>query len=497
MAFELKQNLRQTQSLLLSPQIQQAIKILTLGRAELQEFIAEELKENPCLDEAPSKSEPFQPSPNSQLPQSAEMRQQSPETNHLPNSDTDPSLADLGQALISAVSSRGESTASDHFNRDASENDVPLYEKLNSKKSTLYDDLEDQIRMMHLSDDERSAALLILQYVNNDGYLSSTLEEIASEHSASDEACRQGLEIVQRCEPVGVGARNLQECLLLQIRSSDEAPEIAERIILEHWDDLEKVEIKRIARGLRCDVEEIKEAINFIRSELDPRPARQYDDGNNHYIEPDVYVFQRAGEWVVSLNEDGLPRIKVNKQYEQLVREISGSGSKAEASELRNFVTARAKSARWLVRALAERNKTVLRVTEVIVKRQAEFMEKGVEALKPMTLKNIAEELGLHESTISRATTAKYVQCPQGLLELKYFFNSAMENDSGEQLASETIKVWVSEIIKAEDPARPLSDQDISEMIGTTKKVKVARRTIAKYREGLGIPSSSGRVRKF
>ena len=499
MGIELKQNLRQTQSLLLSPQIQQAIKILTLGRAELQEYVSEELKENPCLEESANKT-------NEGLGTAAEIAvgtgvssfesAQSGEMGQTSAGDFDPSLADLGQALMSAIGS------SDHYsnnneNPEYAEFDTPLYDKMGRQSSSLHDEIEEQLRMMHLTDHELSCALTVLQYVNDDGYFSSNLQDVASENSVELDDCLSGLQAIQRCEPTGVGARDLQECLLLQIRAQSEIPALVERIVSDYWTELERVDIKKIARGLKADLEDVKDAINFIRSELDPKPARQFGDGENHAVEPDVYIFMRAGQWVVSLNEDGLPRLKVSKEYEKLIESISNKGRSPQQSELKNFVNTRIKSAKWLVRALAERNKTILRVTEVITARQSEFLERGVEFLRPMTLKNIAEELGLHESTISRTTTNKYVQTPQGLFELKYFFNSAMAKNSGEQLASETIRVWVADMIRNEDAAKPLSDQDIANVIATTKNLNVARRTVAKYREGMGIPSSSHRVRKF
>ena len=507
MAIEFKQNLRQSQNLLLSPQIQQAIKILTLGRSELQEFVSEELKENPCLEESSTKSESSEhfDAPSSQSPavgtfggdvQSLD----SGFSSEVRAGDSEPNLADLGEALISAVSGGaaefGESPLSGHRSENG-DFDVPLYDNIRHGSSDLHDEIENQLRVMHLTDHELECALTVLQYVNDEGYVSTGLDEIARENDLEIFDYEHGLELIQRCEPTGVGARNLQECLLLQLRAHPEIPALAERIVRQFWAELERVDIHRIARSLRVDLEDVKEAIRYIRSELDPRPARQYGESQNQIVEPDVYVFLRDGRWIVSLNEDGLPRLRVSKHYEKLINQIAGGTRSKQNTEVRQFVSSRIKSAKWLVRALAERNKTILRVTEVIAARQAEFLEKGVEGLKPLTLRQVADELGLHESTISRTTTNKYVQTPQGLFELKYFFNSAMTRDNGEQLASETIRVWVGELIRSENPGKPLSDQEIANTIGKSKNVPIARRTVAKYREALGLPSSSQRVRKF
>lgn len=504
MAIEFKQNLRQSQNLLLSPQIQQAIKILTLGRAELQEFVSEELKENPCLEEnytKPENSETFD-APSSLAPgMTGSSSTAQSFDNEAPSdqllSDADPNLADLGEALIAAVSKPSHGDSGSTSNTPDYEFDVPLYDNVRRTSQGLHEEVENQLRMMHLTEHELQSSLTVLQYINDDGYLVTNLDDICRENDLEADDVLNGLKLIQNCEPLGVGARNLQECLLLQLRGLPETPALAERIVRDFWSELEKVDVKKIARSMRVEVEDVKEAVRFIRAELDPRPARQYGDSHNQIVEPDVYIFMRQGQWVVSLNEDGLPRLRVSKHYEKLIHEIAGGKKSRQDAAVRNFVSTRIKSAKWLVRALAERNKTILRVTEVIATRQAAFLEKGVEGLKPLTLRQVADEIGLHESTVSRTTTNKYVQTPQGLFELKYFFNSAMTREDGEQLASETIRSWVGELIKAEDPGKPLSDQEIANTIAQSRNVPIARRTVAKYREALGIPSSSQRVRKF
>jgi RNA polymerase sigma-54 factor len=246
--------------------------------------------------------------------------------------------------------------------------------------------------------------------------------------------------------------------------------------------------------------DDVKEALVFIREELDPRPARQFGGGQDQVISPDVFIFRRNNEWVVSLNEDGLPRLKISSKYENMIKAVL-DGKKAEAGgestqpandkSVKEFVNDNIKTARAFVKALADRNKTILRVTEVILDKQKAFFEEGPEHLKPLTLKTVAEELGLHESTISRTTNSKYMHTPQGLFELKHFFNSGMSTDSGGELANEVVKAWVAECIKGEAEQKPFSDQEISDWIQRHKNVKVARRTVAKYRESLGILPSS------
>jgi RNA polymerase sigma-54 factor len=574
MAFELKQGLKLGQTLVLSPQIQQAIKILTLGRQELEELVAEELRQNPCLEEGeitpePTEASEFDTQGNSENPQ-----QESTEKEVLPDIDE----------LLSRFREMPGEESLQRENTDA-EFDAPSYERLNLTESNLHDSLEDQLRLMHLTEYELDCAIFLLQYLDDNGFIKADLEELAREQSLPTDDLRYALKAIQKCEPAGVGASGMQECLLLQLRQKKNAPKLAERILKHHWEEFEKQDITKIVRNLtrtpdsikeslsairkhhlpkfennenaertlqeqllnhlrdndkaktkenqisiqelilrdfwkeleanddakiiRSLVrtpEDVKEALVFIRGELDPRPARQFGGGQDQVISPDVFIFRRDAEWVVSLNEDGLPRLKISQKYENMIKaalegkktENSAEGSQPENDKsLKEFVNDNIRTARAFVKALADRNKTILRVTEVILEKQKAFFEDGPEHLKPLTLKAVAEELGLHESTISRTTNNKYMHTPQGLFELKHFFNSGMSTDSGGELANEVVKAWVADCIKQEPEQKPFSDQDIADWIQRHKNVKVARRTVAKYREALGILPSSKRVRRF
>lgn len=494
MAFELKQGLKLGQSLVLSPQIQQAIKILTLGRQELEELVAEELRQNPCLEEGEINSEnqeqtEFDTQNNSEANESASAAE---------------SLPDIDELLSRFRELPGEESL--QRENVESEFDSPSYDRVNVTESNLHDALEDQLRLMHLTEYELNCAIMLLQYFDDNGFLTVDIGELAAEQNILKDDLEYALKAIQKCEPAGVGARTLQECLLLQLKQKEDSPALAERILKDCWKDFEKQDVSKIVRTTGRSADSVKEALIFIRDQLDPRPARQYGGAQQQVVSPDVFIFRREDDWIVSLNEDGLPRLKISAKYEKMIEsalenkknpakksEVASDGDKS----LKEFVNDNVRNARAFVKALADRNKTILRVTEVILDKQKQFFEEGPEHLRPLTLKAVAEELGLHESTISRTTNSKYVHTPQGLFELKHFFNSGMSTDTGGELANEVVKSWVAECIKGEAEHKPFSDQDISEWIQQNKNVKVARRTVAKYRESLGILPSSKRVRRF
>ncbi len=494
MALELKQGLRQSQQLVLSPQIQQAIKVLTLGRQELEELVAEELRQNPCLEEGEA---------NSDINESNEFSTQEKIDNKEQSETPKEDIPDIDELLSRFRELPGEES----LQRDSGESefDSPSYDRVSSTDSNLHDTLEEQLRLMHLTEYELNCTFFLLQYLDDNGIFTANLQDLSAEQKIPLDDLEYALKAIQKCEPTGVGARSLQECLLLQLKQKEDAPPAAERLMKECWKEFEKQDVTKIARALGKSVETVKDALIYIRENLDPRPARQYGSGQQHVVTPDVFIFKRENKWIVSLNEDGLPRLKISSKYENLIETMSGSkkktGDSSEKAEddknLKDFVIDNIKNARAFVKALADRNKTILRVTEVILEKQLEFFEQGPEHLKPLTLKSVAEELGLHESTISRTTSSKYVHTPQGLFELKHFFNSGMSTNSGDELANEVVKTWVAECIRSENDQKPFSDQEIADWIQQNKSMKIARRTVAKYRESLGILPSSKRVKRF
>ncbi|MES2614154.1 MAG: RNA polymerase factor sigma-54 [Bdellovibrionota bacterium] len=440
MEFEIKQNLKTTQRLSLSTELKNSITILSLGRTELENFISDELEKNPCL---------------------------------------------IGLKKTTKTQKITTGNSVQILNKEIADN---------SAKSSLHHNLFQQISMLRLSIYEQHCVKTILQYIDDNGYLNTSLEELATQHEIHFDDLKFALETIQKCDPPGLGARNLQECLILQLDHLQEIPKYVHVILKNYWEDFEKLNFSKIAKIEKASLEEIKDAFRFIRDNLDPKPARQFGEETNQIVIPDVYIFKRDGEWICSLNQNGLPRIKLSTRYQSLMTELKNSSQQKETVKYLNENT---RSAKWLIRSLEERNKTILKVTEIILQHQMEFFENGVEHLVPLTLRDVAQELDLHESTISRSTSGKYLFCNRGVFELKYFFNSKMETSSGKEFANESIKQWVQEYIKNEDKENPLSDQDIATKISTEKHVVIARRTISKYREALKILPSSKRSKKF
>jgi RNA polymerase sigma-54 factor len=498
MALEMKQGLKQSQVLQLSPQLQQAIKILLLTRQELEVMISDELRENPVLEEIDPSTDPGDRSAGEELENySAQGTEQiEAEVERSEGVEDFRGVDDLFARLNDSLS-----PAEEQVKEASEERELPGYEVVEVGQNGLHDEIEEQIHMMHITPYERECAELVLQYIDDDGLLNLSPEEIAQAHAVPVEDVHYGLSLIKQCEPHGIGARSLQECLLLQLDFKEDYPSIVRDILERCWPEFERQDFLKIARALKVKQEEVIRAVQFIRAHLDPRPARQFGGDTNVPVSPDVFVFKRDERWVVSVNEDGLPRLRVSPKYASLIDEVikakNSKGGETDGSKLKSFLNEKIKGARWIMRALAERNRTILRVTEVIVERQEEFFEHGIEHLKPLTLKVVSEALGLHESTISRTTTGKYLHCPRGVFELKYFFNVGVGSSDGDGPANETVKNWVGEYIREERVGSVLSDQDIADLIGKEKGVKVARRTVAKYRESLGILPSSKRARQL
>jgi RNA polymerase sigma-54 factor len=492
--------LKQSQNLAMHMQIQQKLKILTLSRQELENFIGQEIKENPCLEEGNDQSPigDSEPVPLTQTPDfltNSEINQTSQGNSDLFQGDDtggqDVDLRSLGEALRN--SSNQDTPASYD---DNAEQQGPLYDRVNCEVSLLHDEILEQLRFMHLTDYEMECCEILIQFMDDNGFFQDSFSLISEQTDLPVEDLEYALSCIQKCEPVGVGARDIKECLLLQLKANAKAPYLAVKIVKEAFSLFEKQEILKISKLLKAEPEPVKKSMLFIRENTDPRPARQFGQNHHSVITPDVYIFKREGEWVASVNEDGLPRIKLSEKYTSLLNSMNIEKA-LKGNELKKYLSEKFKQARWILTALQDRNKTILRVAECILQRQLDFLELGPEHLKPMVLKDLAGEIGVHESTISRATSMKYVHTPRGIFELKYFFNTSVEGEDGQELSNEAVKVWVAELVKAEDPKKPLSDQELADKIEATKNVKVARRTVSKYRESLGILSSSKRVKRF
>ncbi|MGE0171663.1 MAG: RNA polymerase factor sigma-54 [Oligoflexales bacterium] len=489
MAFDLKQSLKLSQQLLMTPQLQQAIKLLQLSRIELEEFVTQQLSENPVLEEG--------------MTESAEERLQTERNRESTESQIIDEHMRSAEKIVDQTG--GESTSDSEWENYSRSNDYssytsstvkrgddefPNYENLVTKSGTLNDHLMTQIGELDLQEREKEIAQLIIGNIDEKGYLRSPVEELASDKYELEEI-EDILDVVQRLDPSGVGARDLRECLLIQIRNNRLKNGVVEKIVESHMPHLENRNFQAIAKAMKIPFETVVENVHTI-SDLEPIPGRQFGNNSTQYIVPDVYVFKIAEEWVVTLNDEGLPKLRVSNVYQDMLKEMDKE--KKENSD-KDYIQDKLKSAMWLIKSIQQRQRTIFKVTETIVQKQKEFFESGVEHLKPMILRDIADEIGMHESTISRVTNNKYVHTPLGIFELKYFFNSSVARIGGESMASVSVKKMISDLITAEDAKRPLADQKIVEIL-EEKGIQVARRTVAKYREQLGILPSSKR-KKF
>ena len=507
MAFDLRQSLKLSQQLLMTPQLQQAIKLLQLSRIELEQFVAAELAENPCLEEGQLES-------NEEAMQVEKERERTEEQAINDHMNEASSIVDkVGEKQEvdwEQYSTYQESAApiSSGVSR-AADDEHPNYENMVSRSSTLQEHLMGQVGEIDFDDVEKDVAQVIIGNLDEKGYLTLGVEEIcAADERFSQDIVEGVLDTIQRFEPVAIASRDLKECLYIQLRQLHLKNGIVEQIVLNHLSELENRNFHAIAKALKVPLEKVIESVQII-AELEPVPARQYGGDQTQYVVPDVYVFKLGDEWVVSLNEDGLPQLRVSDVYESILAaageseaqkaekaEKADKEAKAKDSEEKNYISEKMKSAAWLIKSIQQRQRTIFKVTESIVRRQKEFFEKGVEHLRPMILKDIAEDIGMHESTISRVTNNKYVHTPRGIFELKYFFNSSVARADGQDVASESVKRMIADIIKAEDQKKPYSDQKIVDIL-EEKGIQLARRTVAKYREQLGILPSSKRKKYF
>jgi RNA polymerase sigma-54 factor len=482
MAIEMRQQMKLTQQLVMTPQLQQAIKLLQLSRVELQDIVRQELEENPVLEETPEIEETKEPDQLETLE-----KENPPESEN-----TDFQEVKAGEETLQEID---WATYLDGYNYSAGEqyyddDDRPSYENILTRKSTLFDHLMWQLKLGKFSDEELKIGLEIIGNIDEDGYFRASLSEVAAVCGASEDAAESVLTRVQDFDPMGVAARTLQECLLIQVRQLGMGGSVMELILRDFLKDLETRKYKQIAKVLGIDFNEVLVAAKLIAG-LDPKPGRQYGQDDVQYISPDIFVYKVGEELVVVLNDEGLPNIKINPFYAGDNR--TGALMDAKAEE---YINDKMRSALWLIKSIHQRQRTIYKVSKSIVKFQRDFLEHGIEYLKPLVLRDIAEDIGMHESTISRVTTNKYMQTPQGLLELKYFFNSGISTNEGDSIASESVKNKIREIVESEDLRKPYSDQRIAEILSRSN-INIARRTVTKYREMLKIASSSERKRLF
>ena len=476
MALQLKQSLSLNQQLIMTPQLQQAIKLLQLSRLELLETIYNEMETNPMLEEQPGED-------------SDEERRDSEQAKPTETAGEEVTVkesiredVDWENYLSEYNTGWAESPYEDR--------DTPSFENFTASETNLTSHLTWQLSMSDLTDAQKEIGVHVIGNLDEDGYLQTSSEEIALATGRTEEEVTEVLQAIQKFDPVGVAARDTRECLLIQAKFQNLEGTVVERILLDHMDKLENRKYDQVARALSLSIQEVLSAISVITS-LEPKPGRQFNNERTIYISPDIYVFKIADDYAIFLNEDGLPKLRINHYYRQILSNKNEVEDGAKA-----YIHDKLKSAAWLIKSIHQRQRTIYRVTESIVRFQRDFLDRGITHLKPLVLRDVAEDIQMHESTISRVTTNKYVHTPQGVFELKFFFNSAINGADGESVASESVKEHIRNIIKSEKKTKPYSDQDVADIL-KTMKINVARRTVAKYRETLGILPSRKRKRPY
>jgi len=470
MALELRQQLKLSQQLVMTPQLQQAIRLLQLSRLELVESVQQELLENPLLEEVTEEERPGSDLVEDRAKGSEEeaaMRRELMKT-----AEWDDYIGDFASTTRQAAGRDYE----------VGEEDAGFEGRLASQP-TLAGHLAWQISLSGFTERQRGIAEAIVGNVNAMGYLQSTVEEIARQAQCGVEEVEKVLYAVQRFDPVGIAARTPQECLLTQLEVYQCTDPVLLEMVRNHLEDLEQKRYKLLAKHFDITLEDIKEYLEIIQT-LDPVPGSHFTASEPEYVSPDAFVYKYDGDFVIVLNEEGLPKLQLSPYY---MEEMGRPGKDRE------YLRDKMRSAQWLMKSLYQRQRTLYKVLESLVKFQRGFFEEGVSKLRPLILKDVADDIGMHESTVSRITTRKYVATEHGIYELKFFFNSSLELDDGSSVGSESVKALIRKIVAEENSKKPVSDEKVVELLKERLQVNIARRTVAKYRTVMGIESSSKR----
>jgi RNA polymerase sigma-54 factor len=495
------------QHLVLTPQMRQRIELLSMTKLELNEMITQEITENPVLelDEAGAGEAPEQ---LNEIEESLYGDAARPAESAPPTAEASGETMDGQTAPVASTATPEEGEADGEVNPDSfqeidfgstfeeyldpgyktheyEERERPSYENLLTRPLTLSEHLLWQLRLSSISGEVREAAEAIIGNLNDDGYLDATIEEIAEMGGWSTETVELARKAVQILDPVGVGSLDRKECLLVQLVQMGCGDRLAVRLIANHLDRLQQYRLPEIAKELGVTLDEIRQEMEIIRR-LEPNPGRKYTSQSTHYIEPEVYIEKIDEEYYIHFNDEGMPQLRINSHYRRLLE--SGETTK----ETRDYIKGRFRSAVDLLKNIEHRRQTIYRVCESIVKRQREFLDKGIEYLRPMMLKDVAEDIEMHLSTVSRVVNGKYAHTPQGVIELRRFFTEGMMNEEGEEVSTRVIKLQIKKMIEDEDAKNPLTDEEIAKRLAKDG-MKMSRRTVAKYRDQMHIPGSRER----
>jgi RNA polymerase sigma-54 factor len=471
---------KMSQSLVMTPRLQQAIKLLQYNHMEMVQHVQEALLENPTIEAVPDTDGVGSPEGEQQLRAKADEQR----TDLKEQQNGQEGSIDWEKFLEHMQSNKSSGSLG-----SSGQDDLPPIETNLTYGESLADHLTFQLRMMRCGEGEVRAAEMIINNLDDRGYLAMPLDVLAVDANVDLEVAEEALELVQSLDPLGCGARTLSECLIVQAKVHFPDDDTFAKILAEdHLHNLERRNYAAIARDLQLDVEDIIEYHRMIQ-ELEPLPGRGFSPDDARYITPDIYVVSRQGEWTVDLNEDGMPDLRISKYYQKVLRGAS--------KEDKEYLIDKLRGAEFLIKSINKRRKTIRRVMESILKFQREFFDHGVERLRPLVLQDVADDVGVHMSTVSRVTTNKYVHTPHGTFELKFFFSAAVRQQSGGDMAAEAIKSRIKAMVADEDHKNPLSDQAIADALKTEEGIRIARRTVAKYREAMGILPSSQRKQMF
>jgi RNA polymerase sigma-54 factor len=483
MALEQKLSLKLSQRLVMTPSLQQAIKLLQMSKLELEEVLTQEMVENPLLEEeqeeTPEAEETREPAPETTAaaPEKAPEAAETKERDSFDEIDFDSYFEDYLDTAYNP--------------RQYEESEAAPLENTLSTSPGLQEYLSWQLSLSDAPESVREIATYLIGNIDEDGYLRVTRDEIRAAGYENDAETEAALTLVRSFDPPGIGAWDLPDCLMLQIRALGIDNPLIEQIVTEHWPEFLNRQFPQLARALGVGMSQLQAVVEIIKN-LEPKPGRKYSNERTIYVEPDVAVRKIGDEYVIQLNEDGLPKLRISAAYRRMLR----GGNGAIGEEAATYLKEKMRSAVWLIKSLDQRQRTIYKVADSIVRHQRAFLDHGIEHLRPLVLRDVANDIGMHESTVSRVVSNKYIHTPRGLFPMKYFFHSGIDSTTGDDVSSLSIKSKIARIIADEDSRRPHSDARIMQRL-RAEGIQIARRTVAKYREELRIPSSSQRKQSF